>query len=74
MRVHFHIPLDAEPESPLRSTRSQTLEVLKWRRENPDACHHYEIETYTWAVLPGSLQRPVEQQVAAEYRWVLANA
>lgn len=73
-RVHFHIPLDAEPELPLRSTRDQTREVLAWRRDHPDACTHYEIETYTWAVLPGGLQRPVDEQIAGEYRWVLANA
>ncbi|MEO7098103.1 MAG: metabolite traffic protein EboE [Luteolibacter sp.] len=74
MRVHFHIPLDAEPASPLRATRDQTREVLEWRRENMDACQHYEIETYTWGVLPEGLQRPVEEQIAGEYRWVLENA
>ncbi len=74
MRVHFHIPLDTEPAPPLRSTRDQTREVLTWRRENPDACQHYEIETYTWGVLPAGLQRPVEEQIAGEYRWVIANA
>jgi len=73
-RVHFHIPLDAEPAAPLRATRDQTLEVLAWRRDHPEACHHYEIETYTWGVLPGALQRPVEEQIAGEYRWVLENA
>ncbi|HVJ46624.1 MAG TPA: metabolite traffic protein EboE [Luteolibacter sp.] len=74
MRVHFHIPLDAEPEPPLRATRDQTKQVLAWRRDNPDACQHYEIETYTWGVLPPSLHRPVDEQIAGEYRWVLANA
>ncbi len=74
MRVHFHIPLDAEPLEPLRSTSDQTLQVLQWRRDNPDACRHYEIETYTWGVLPSTMQRPVEEQIAGEYRWVLANA
>lgn len=73
-RVHFHIPLDAEPVAPLRSTRGQTLEVLDWRRAHPDACQHYEIETYTWGVLPAGLQRPVEAQIAGEFEWVLANA
>ncbi len=70
-RVHFHIPLDAEPAPPLRSTRDQTLEVLAWRRENPDACRHFEIETYTWGVLPDGLRRPADEQIAGEYRWVL---
>ena len=73
-RVHFHIPLDAEPAAPLRSTRGQTLEVLEWRRRHPEACQHYEIETYTWGVLPGGLRRPVAEQIAGEYQWVLANA
>lgn len=74
MRVHFHIPLDAAPASPLRSTQDQIQQVLAWRRDHPDACQHYEIETYTWSVLPSSMHRPVDEQLAAEYRWVLANA
>jgi sugar phosphate isomerase/epimerase len=74
MRVHFHIPLDAEPAAPLRSTRDQTAAVLAWKRDHPQACLHYEIETYTWGVLPDGLQRPVEQQIAGEYRWVMENA
>ena len=74
MRVHFHIPLDADPATPLRSTQDQTLEVLGWRKDHPDLCQHYEIETYTWGVLPNDLQRPVEEQIASEYKWVLANA
>ncbi|MEI6675000.1 MAG: metabolite traffic protein EboE [Verrucomicrobiota bacterium] len=73
-RVHFHIPLDAEPAAPLRSTRVQTLEVLDWRRTYPKTCQHYEIETYTWGVLPAALQRPVAAQIAGEYQWVLAHA
>ncbi len=73
-RVHFHIPLDSEPTPPLRSTRRDVLEVLSWRRDHPAACRHYEIETYTWGVLPQGLQRPVEEQIAGEYAWVLGNA
>jgi sugar phosphate isomerase/epimerase len=73
-RVHFHIPLDSEPSPPLRSTRRDVEEVLAWRRDNPDACQHYEIETYTWGVLPDGLQRPVEEQIAGEYAWVLGKA
>ncbi|MCU0778939.1 MAG: metabolite traffic protein EboE [Akkermansiaceae bacterium] len=73
-RVHFHIPLDAEPAAPLRSTRGHARDVLAWCRAHPAACRHLEIETYTWGVLPAELQRPVEQQIAGEYRWVFANA
>ena len=73
-RVHFHIPLDAEPAAPLGSTRQQVIDVLAWRRDHPETCTHYEIETYTWGVLPETMQRPVVEQIAAEYRWVEANA
>lgn len=72
-RVHFHIPLDAEPAAPLRSTHAYVREVLDWKRKNPTACGHYEIETYTWGVLPGGMQRPVEEQIAGEYRSVLGH-
>jgi sugar phosphate isomerase/epimerase len=70
-RVHFHIPLDAQPAAPLASTQSHVEQTLAWCRNHPAACQHFEIETYTWAVLPENLQRPVEQQIAAEYHWVL---
>ncbi|WP_035606726.1 metabolite traffic protein EboE [Haloferula sp. BvORR071] len=73
-RVHFHIPLDAEPAEPLKSTRQLSLDALRLAQEIPGLCQHWEIETYTWGVLPGTLQRPVEEQIAGEYRWVLAGA
>lgn len=72
-RVHFHIPLDAEPAAPLSSTRQNSLDALALAREIPDLCQHWEIETYTWGVLPQELARPVEEQIAGEYRWVLAG-
>lgn len=70
-RVHFHIPLDSQPSSPLGSTHNHVAETLAWCAKHPNACSHFEIETYTWGVLPEHLQRPVEDQIAAEYRWVL---
>ncbi len=72
-RIHFHIPLDSEPTPPLMSTRADVEEVLKWKGGNPTACLHYEIETYTWGVLPNEMQRPVEAQIAGEYAWVLGQ-
>ncbi len=70
-RVHFHIPLDAQPAAPLKSTHFHVEDTLKWCQKHPNACRHFEIETYTWGVLPENLQRPVEQQIASEYHWVL---
>lgn len=70
-RVHFHIPLDTEPAAPLSSTRFHAVDTLHWCRAHPSACSHFEIETYTWAVLPEMMRRPVDQQIAAEYGWLL---
>lgn len=73
-RVHFHIPLDAEPAEPLKTTRENARQALQVAEEIPDLCQHWEIETYTWGVLPAGMQRPVEEQIAAEYRWVLGGS
>jgi hypothetical protein len=71
--VHFHIPLDADPRAPLRSTRDHAQHLLAYAQMHPDFCQHYEIETYTWGILPDGMQRPIEQHLAAEYRWVLQH-
>ena len=63
-RVHFHIPLYADPATPLRSTKSHVSELLAYRRAQPDFCSHFEIETYTWGVLPNDLQKPIVDQIA----------
>ncbi|MGI5194086.1 metabolite traffic protein EboE [Streptomyces sp. CA-288835] len=68
-RVHFHAPLHAEPEPPLRTTASQLTAVLAELLGGPVAgCDHIEVETYTWSVLP----RPpadLAGGIAAELAW-----
>jgi sugar phosphate isomerase/epimerase len=57
-RVHFHVPLHAEPAGSLSSTRSElraTLDSLVGGAH--PQCRHIEVETYTWQVLPPA-QRP----------------
>lgn len=71
-RIHFHIPLYAEPTAPLSSTQSHAAEAINYLKTHPGFCTHFEIETYTWAVLPQDLQLPIEDQIAQEYAWVLA--
>ena len=73
-RIHFHIPLYNEPAAPLASTQSHALESLAYLTEHPDFCSHFEIETYTWGVLPDDMQIKIEDQIAREYQWVLDNA
>ncbi|MCP5535672.1 MAG: metabolite traffic protein EboE [Akkermansiaceae bacterium] len=72
-RIHFHIPLYAQPEPPLASTQDHARDALAYFQQHPNFCRHFEIETYTWGVLPGALQIPVEDQIAREYEWVRSN-
>ncbi|WP_330291161.1 metabolite traffic protein EboE [Streptomyces sp. NBC_00576] len=68
-RTHFHAPLHAEPEPPLRTTADQLTTVLTGLLGGPSAvCDHIEVETYTWSVLP----RPpadLADGIAAELAW-----
>lgn len=74
-RVHFHVPVHADPQPPLRNSRDDlraSLRVLLGgHRARVD---HLEVETYTWSVLPG---RPdhgdpdsLAAGLAAELGWV----
>lgn len=58
-RIHYHVPLHAQPEPPLTSTvpvlRAALRELLR-----ESSCEHFDVETYTWGVLPPA-QRPVDE-------------
>ena len=74
-RVHFHVPVHADPEPPLRSTRDHLVESLGGLLGGERAVtDHVEVETYTWGVLPAE-QRPHDDAglvagIAAEVAWV----
>lgn len=52
-RVHFHVPLHADPPPPLSSTRPVLEATLAELFGGPVArTDHVEVETYTWQVLP----------------------
>ncbi|MEO0413974.1 MAG: metabolite traffic protein EboE, partial [Verrucomicrobiota bacterium] len=73
-RIHFHIPLHAESIDMFGDTRSHISGVMDLIAENPSLCSHYEMETYTWEVLPDSIKsRDVVDQLVDEYRWTLAK-
>jgi sugar phosphate isomerase/epimerase len=70
-RVHFHVPLFFEGYEGLEST-SSLLAGRFAERLRQGACEHLEIETYTFDVLPASIQPvTVVEAVAQEYVWVL---
>ena len=50
-RCHFHVPLHWRGSKMLETTASQWRSALNYALEQ-QLCHHYEIETYTWSVLP----------------------
>jgi hypothetical protein len=53
-RVHFHLPLHADPPGPLTGTRAELTGTLRALLAGPAArTDHVEVETYTWSVLPG---------------------
>ena len=69
-RVHFHIPVYAQPEAPLGSTAAHLDGLARWLHAHPRACRHFEVETYTFAALPANLRgASVEEMLAAEMRW-----
>jgi hypothetical protein len=73
-RIHFHIPLHSSPGVPLESTSDQISSVLDIVKGSPDMCRHFEMETYTWEVLPGGLGAvDVVDQLVREYDWTLGE-
>lgn len=73
-RVHFHIPLHAEPDEVFQNTTPHLLGALDVLGANPGLCAHLEMETYTWEVLPQEMRAGrVEDQLVKEYEWTLAE-
>jgi hypothetical protein len=72
-RVHFHVPIHAQPELHFGDTRDHIEDTLDVLKDNPLLCSHMEMETYTWEVLPKNLHSSdVVDQLEKEYHWCLA--
>ncbi|MFM1768797.1 MAG: metabolite traffic protein EboE [Verrucomicrobiota bacterium] len=73
-RIHFHIPLHAPATALFGNTQDHLLGVLDLVAAEPGLCRHFEMETYTWEVMPQELKnRSVVDQLVAEYDWTLAR-
>lgn len=72
-RVHFHVPVFEASLGAFSSTQEQLDELLT----APDVAEltsHWEVETYTFDVLPEQYRNlPVTQAIARELDWVLAR-
>ena len=73
-RIHFHIPLHSRPTALFDTTADHLTGVLDEVKRQPRMCSHFEMETYTWEVMPAELKnRNVVDQLVAEYDWTLAR-
>ncbi|MBM3882996.1 MAG: hypothetical protein FJ387_25310 [Verrucomicrobia bacterium] len=73
-RIHFHVPLHHAPTALFANTTDHLLGVLDAVRADPTLCRHFEMETYTWDVMPPSLKgRSVVDHLAQEHHWTLAQ-
>jgi hypothetical protein len=68
-RIHYHVPLFLEKYGVLSSTQAELRDALP--RLIPFGVKHFEIETYTWSVLPPELKLELVDSIEREYRWVL---
>ena len=62
-RVHYHVPVHADSlleDSGVRTTRGEMLKALRHALAKK-LCSHFEIETYTWSVLPEA-HRPSDDE------------
>lgn len=69
-RIHFHVPLFLHTFEELHSTRDHIEEALPHLLNN-SSCTHFEIETYTWEVLPERFKSNLTDSIEREYKWML---
>jgi len=69
-RTHFHVPLFVDHYHRLQSTQDDIVEVLNILQRDRFT-RHLEVETYTWEVLPKSLQTNLQSSIERELQWVL---
>lgn len=72
-RVHCHVPLYFPGDGLLAST-ADLLDPDFFRAALDLRVEHFEIETYTFDVLPEPLRRlGIDRSIAEEFRWVLSR-
>lgn len=68
-RIHYHVPIFWAGAGVLSTTQPCLRELLRLVRAR-GACALFEIETYTWAVLPAYLRRDLVDSIEREWRWL----
>jgi hypothetical protein len=67
-RIHFHVPVFVSAYGSLSSTHEDTSECVRLCLTH-GWCDHFEIETYTWSVLPPDLRTDLVQSIVQEFDW-----
>lgn len=70
-RIHFHVPIFTGKMGELNSTRDHISGAFTALQSYSD-CRHYEIETYTWEVLPESLRVNLADSIEREFDWFVS--
>lgn len=69
-RVHFHVPVFLSHYERLQSTQKEILRAVEFLKLNDDIARHWEVETYTWHVLPEIMRTNLDDSIAREIEWV----
>lgn len=69
-RSHFHVPIFLANYGKVASTQRDILDVIALHKQY-SRTNHIEVETYTWGVLPKSLQAPIATSISRELQWLL---
>lgn len=71
-RVHYHVPVFERELGPFTNTQPFLAAALRAVLAE-GACEQFEVETYTWSVLPERYRtRALSEMIADELRWVAA--
>src|SRR4029079_41179 len=71
-RIHFHIPLHSRATALFDNTTDHIIALVDILKSEPRLCSHFEMETYTWEVMPPEMKnRSVVDQLVSEYDWTL---
>lgn len=70
LRAHFHVPIYLQNLGVLYSTQDQIIKVLRYLKTHA-ITSHLEVETYTWDVLPESLQTNMVNSITSELEWLI---
>jgi hypothetical protein len=57
----------------ISSTQQDIIDVLNYIAKDP-VCSHLEVETYTWEVLPESINLDLGNSIIRELQWLIENS